>query len=163
MSFSPALKWLIAILLPLTVALKLAANAGGNDHLEDDVITFLTRQGFQAVAAEETNFRSILAVNSSCRMRVMVTSNDGGLRDMVRSLVTDDDSLIFVHQGEVYQEQPVLLTLSAALWTRAFRKMGLTDRHEAVLAVVAQRRCDASRLPWHQLQLGVGTGNAKHL
>jgi hypothetical protein len=151
-SFSPALKWLIAIFLPLTLAWKLTIMAGGNHQLEDDVIAFLTRQGFHAVVAEDTNFRRILAVNSSCRMRMMIASDDGADSDMMRSLVGADESLIFVHQGKVYEEQPTLLTVSAELWARQLRKLGLTDRHEIVLAVVAQRQCDAERLPWDELQ-----------
>jgi hypothetical protein len=151
-NFSPALKWLIAIFLPLTLAWKLTVNAGSNDHLEDDVMSFLTRHGLHAVVAEDTNFRGILAVNSRCRMRVMIAFNDGEDRDMMRSLVTADESLIFVHQGKVYQEQPTLLTASAELWTRPLRKMGLTDRRASVLAVVAQRQCDADRLPWDELR-----------
>jgi hypothetical protein len=71
---------------------------------------------------------------------------------MMRSLVTADESLIFVHQGKVYREQPILLTASAALWARPLRKIGFTVRHESVLAVVAQRQCHADRLPWDQLQ-----------
>ncbi len=152
MSFSPALKWLIAILLPLTLAWKLTVKADRNDHLEEDVIAFLTRQGFQTVAAEDTNFRGILAVNNTCRMRVMIASSDGSDRDQTRSLVAADESLIFVHQGKVYQEQPILLTVSAEKWARALRKMGLTDRNEFILAVVAQRQCDADRIPWDQFQ-----------
>ena len=152
MSFSPALKWLIAILLPLTLAWKLTVKADRNDHLEEDVIAFLTRQGFHTVVAEDTNFRRILAVNNTCRMRVMIAFSDGADRDMTRSLVAADESLIFVHQGKVYQEQPILLTVSAEKWARALRKMGLTDRNESVLAVVAQRQCDADRIPWEQLQ-----------
>jgi hypothetical protein len=151
-SFSPALKWLIAILLPLTLAWKLTVKADRNDHLEEDVIAFLTREGFHTVVAEDTNFHGILAVNSTCRMRVMIASSDGADRDMTRSLVAADESLIFVHQGKLYQEQPILLTVSAEKWARALRKMGLTDRNESVLAVVAQRQCDADRIPWAQLQ-----------
>jgi len=102
--------------------------------------------------AEDTNFRRILAVNNTCRMRVMIASSDGSDRDQTRSLVAADESLIFVHQGKVYQEQPILLTVSAELWARALRKMGLAGGHMSVLAVVAQRQCEADRLPWDQLQ-----------
>jgi hypothetical protein len=150
--FSRALKWLIAILLPLTLAWKLTINADSNDHPEDDVVAFLTRQGFQA--AKDANSRGILAVNGSCSMRAMIASNDGADRDMMRSLVAADEILIFVHQGKVYQEQPILLAAWGQLWTRQLRKMGWTDRHESVVAVLAQRQCDANRLPWDQLQQG---------
>src|SRR5262249_41621989 len=110
------------------------------------------REGFHAVAAEDTNSRGILAVNNFCRMRVIITSNDGSDRDMMRSLVTVDEGLIFVYQGQVYQEQPILLTASDGLWRRELRKIGLTARHASVLAVLAQRGCDVERLPWNQLQ-----------
>jgi hypothetical protein len=149
-SFSPTFKWLIAILLPLTLAWKLSVKAGDNDHVEKDVIAFLTWQGFHA--AKDANSRIILAVNGSCHMHVMIVFNNGADRDMMRSLVAADESLIFVRQGKVYQEQPVLLTVSAELWSRLLRKLGLTDRREFVLAVVAQRQCDADRLAWDELQ-----------
>lgn len=152
MSFSPALKWLIAIFLPLSLAWKLTVKADSNDRLKDDVITFLKRHGFHATVTEDMNFRGILAVNGTCHMRVMIAREDGSDRDVTRSLVTADESLIFVYQGKVYQEQPILLTVSAALWARQLRKLGLTGRHTPVLAVVAQRHCDADRLPWDQLQ-----------
>jgi hypothetical protein len=151
-SFSPALKWLIAIVLPLTLAWKLAGNAANNDHLEDDVVTFLARQGFHVVGLEDTDFHRFLVVNGSCQMRVMIAKNNGEDRDLIRSLVSADESLIFVRQGKVYPEQPILLTVSAELWARPLHKIGLTVRREFVLAVVAQRQCDAEHLPWDQLQ-----------
>jgi hypothetical protein len=119
---------------------------------EGDVIAFLTRQGLHAVVAENDNFREIVAVGNFCRMRVMVASDDGADRDMIRSLAAADESLIFVHQGKVYQEQPILLTVAAELWARLFGKLGLTNSHEFVLAVAAQHQCDVERLPWDQLQ-----------
>ena len=152
MSFSPALKWLIAVFLPLTLGWKLAVKAENSDPTEDDVIAFLTRQGFQAAVTEDINFRGVRAVNSICDMRIIMPSYYGADRDILRSLVTADDSLIFVHHGRVYQEQPILLSVSTELWARALHKIGLTDRQVPVLAVVAQRQCDAERLPWDQLQ-----------
>jgi hypothetical protein len=151
-SFSPALKWLIAIFLPLTLAWKLAVKAENNDHPEDEVIALLTREGFHAVVTEDMNFRAIRAVNSTCQMRVIMPSYYGADRDIIRSLVTADDSLIFVHHGIVYQEQPILLTVLAELWARALRKIGMTLRHTPVLAVLAQRQCGADRLHWGELQ-----------
>ncbi len=76
---SPALKWLIAALLPPTRAWKERSPA-------ENVIAFLMRRGFDAAVDERTNFRRILALNSSCRMRLLIASNDGADRDMMRSL-----------------------------------------------------------------------------
>jgi hypothetical protein len=101
---------------------------------------------------EDSYYRRILAVNGSCRMRMIILSSDGSDRHVIRSLVTGDESLIFVYQGKVYQEQPTLLTVSAELWTRLVRKIGLTNRHDSVFAVLAQRQCDVERLPWDQLR-----------
>jgi hypothetical protein len=40
-----------------------------NDRAEDNVVTFLTRQGFHVVEAEDEDFRRILVVNG-CLMMV---------------------------------------------------------------------------------------------
>ena len=152
MSFSPALKLLLAVFLPLTLFWKLTVNAGNNDHPEDDVIAFLARQGFHEIVTDDLNFRGIRAVNGTCHMRIIMPSYYGADRDIIRDLVTADETLMFVHQGRDYQQQPILLTVSAELWARALRKMGLAARHMPVLAVVAQRQCEADRLPWDQLQ-----------
>ncbi len=152
MSFSPALKLLLAVFLPLTLFWKLTVKAANDDRPRDDVIAFLARQGFQEIVTEDLNFRGIRAANGTCRMRIIMPSYYGADRDMIRNLVTADDTLIFVHRGSVYQEQPILLIVSAELWARALRKMGLAGGHMPVLAVVAQRQCEADRLPWDQLR-----------
>jgi hypothetical protein len=151
-SVSPALKWFIATFFSLSLAWKLSIGAQSDGHPEERVIAFLTRQGFDAVVIQDTDYRGILAVNNSCRMRMIIVSGDGSDRDRMRSLVTTDESLVFVYQGKVYQEQPTLLTVSAELCTRQLRKIGVTNRHDAVFAVLAQRQCDVERLPWDQLQ-----------
>jgi hypothetical protein len=130
----------------------LTVKAHSNNHLEDDVIAFLAPQGFQVAVSEDAHLHRLLAVRNSCHMSVIIASNDGTDRDMTRSFVALDENLIFVYRGRVYQEQPTFLTVSAELSARALRKLGLTDRREFVLAVVAQRQCDADRLPWHEIR-----------
>lgn len=152
MSFSPALKLLLAVLLPLTLFWKLTVKADNTDHPEDDVIAFLARQGFHDVVTEDLNFHGIRAVNGTCHMRIMMPSYFGADRDIIRDLVAADETLTFVHQGRVYRELPILLTVSAELWARALRKMGLAGGHMPVLAVAAQRQCEADRMPWDQLR-----------
>jgi hypothetical protein len=153
-SFSPALKLLLAVFLPLTLFWKLTVKANNSDHPEDDVIAFLARQGFQEVVTEDLNFRGIRAVNGTCHIRIIMPSHYGADRDIIRDLITADETLTFVHEGRVYREQPILLTLSAELWARALHKVGLPGRHVPVLAVIAHRQCDADRLPWEELQQG---------
>lgn|GEM_PF-3473758 len=152
MSFSPALKLLLAVLLPLTLFWKLTVKADNDDRPKEDVIAFLARQGFHEIVTEGLNFRGIQAVNGACHMRIIMPSYYGADRDIIRDLVTADETVMFVHQGKVYQQQPILLTVSTELWARALRKIGVAYRHTPVLAVVAQRQCDAERLQWDQLQ-----------
>jgi hypothetical protein len=151
-SFSPVLKLLLAVFLPLTLFWKLTVKADNDDRRENDIIAFLARQGFDEVEAADLNFPGMRAVNGTCHMRIITPSYYGADRDIIRDLVAADETVMFVHQGRVYQQQPILLTVSAKLWTRALRKMGVAYRHTPVLAVVAQRQCDADRLPWDQLQ-----------
>jgi hypothetical protein len=157
-NFSPTLKWLVSILLPLTLAWKLTVKADNNDRLEDDAIAFVTRQGFDVTATEDGHFYKLMAVNSSCRMRMMIASGNGADRDMLRALLAADETLIFVYQGRVYQEHLFFLTVLSELWTRALRKIGLTYRHESVLAVMAQRQCNAGRLPWSEIRSDAAKG-----
>jgi hypothetical protein len=151
-SFSPALKLLLAVLLPLTLVWKLTVKPENNDQPEKDIVAFLARHGFHAVVAEDMILPGIRAVNGTCRMRIMMPSYYGADRDLTRSLVAADESLMFVHQGRIYQEQPILQTVWAELWTRSLRKIGVIDHRVPVLAVVAQSQCEAERLPWDQLQ-----------
>jgi hypothetical protein len=151
-SFSPALKLLLAVFLPLTLFWKLTVKADNSDHPEDDVVAFLARQGFHEIVTEDLHFRGIQAVNGACHMRIIMPSYYGADRDIIRDLVAADETLMFVHDGRVYREQPILLKVPAEIWRRALRKMGLAGRQMPVLAVVAQRQCEADRLPWDQLQ-----------
>jgi hypothetical protein len=151
-SFSPALRLLLAVFLPLTLFWKLTVKADNGGRPEDDVIAFLARQGFHEIVTGDLNFHGIRAVNGTCHMRIIMPSYYGTDRDIIRDLVTGDETLTFVHEGRVYREQPILLTVSAELWARALRKMGLPSRHMPVLAVVAQRQCEADQLPWDQLR-----------
>jgi hypothetical protein len=151
-SFSPALKLLLAVLLPLTIVWKLTVKPENSDRLEDDLVAFLARHGFHAVVAEDMILPGIRAVNGTCHMRIMMPSYYGADRDIARSLVAADESLMFVYGGRIYKEQPILRTVWTELWTRSLRNVGLADHHVPVLAVMAQRQCEAEQLPWDQLQ-----------
>jgi hypothetical protein len=151
-SFFPVPKWPVAIFLLLSVAWKLAARSDTDNKPEDGVMAFLTRQGFRTAVSSDMTFPSLVAANDLCRMRIMIASQDGADRDRLRNVLAADERLIFVHHGEVYQEQPILLTVATELLARPLRKMGLTRRDDLVLAVLAQRRCDVERLPWDQLR-----------
>jgi len=148
--FSPGLKWLIAIMLPLSLAWKLAVMAATDDHRQQEIIAFLTGQGFDAVANDDMTLPGIQAVDGDCRMRVI--RYDGADRDIIRDHMTATDRLFFVRRGKIDVEHPGVLNALDELWTNALRKIGLAGRQPPVLSVVASAQCDVDRLPWGQLQ-----------
>jgi hypothetical protein len=148
--FSRELKWLVAIMLPLSLAWKLTVAADTDDHQKFEIVAFLTRQGFHAVANEDLNGTGIQAVSGNCQMRVI--KYDGGARDIIRDLMAATDRLIFIHRGKVSLEQPNFRTTLDDLWTRSLRKIGLANHQPPVLAVLASAECNADQLPWEELQ-----------
>ena len=149
-NFSPGLKWLIAIMLPLTLAWKLAVMAATDDHRQQEIIAFLTGQGFDAVATEDMPLPGIRAVDGDCRMHVI--KYNGADRDMIRDHMAATDRLFFIRRGKIDVEQPNTLNVLDELWASALRKIGLAGRQPPVLSVVASAHCDVDRLPWEQLQ-----------
>jgi hypothetical protein len=53
------------------------------------------------VVPGDANLHKILAANSSCRMRMMITADDRAGRDMMpAAMFAADESLTFVHQSK---------------------------------------------------------------
>lgn len=154
MSYSSALKWFVAISLPLTLAWKLSVKVDNADYLENNLLAFLMHQDFAAVATGEMmdSFPIIVAKRGACQMRVMKASYYGADRDTIKSLVAAPDRLLFVYRGSVYAEQPVWLIVADQFWMRSLRSLGLADHEPPVLAVAAAAPCEADRLPWAQLK-----------
>ena len=150
---SPALKWFIVLLLPLTLAWKFAVGPEVPDDLEFEIIKFLRNQHLEVISTNEmVNYLSIIqATSGSCRMLVAKIAPDGSSRDVIGGLATANDRLFIVFRGRVYAHQPVLFTEFRYLWSRFLRELGLVRHIPPVLAVVATTSCDAEQLPWDAL------------
>jgi len=157
-NFSPALKWFVILLLPITLGLKLAVRAGAevgglNDkQVQLSVADFLSRQRFNVVSFDkfEEGRPMIRATAGACRMLVAKSPAIGSDRDVLRQLLTPADGLFIVYRGKVYADQPTWLTVSDFLWARLRREIGLNTQAAPVLAVIATANCGAERLSWDE-------------
>jgi hypothetical protein len=157
-SCSRALKWFVLLLLPLTLAWKLAVRPGDSGVLTEQeaqlkVAEFLVRQHFTVAVFERSDEGQpmIRATSGICRMLVAKSPAIGWDRDLIRRYATAGDRVFVVFRGEVYAEQPTWLTVSDFLWSRFQRELGFKAQASPVLAVIATMSCDAERLPWVEL------------
>jgi hypothetical protein len=156
---SPALKWFVLLLLPITLGFKLAVHAGAelggvNDkQVQLKVADFLSRQHFNVVSFEDfvEGRPMIRATAGVCRMLVAKSPAIGWDRDVLRQLVTPGDRMFVVYRGKVYADQPTWLTVSEFLWARLRREIGFNAQAAPVLAVIAAENCGAERLSWDEL------------
>jgi len=154
MKFSPALEWLIAALLPLTIAWKLAVALRLDNPAEERnaIIEFLIRNQFNVIIVNEIidEWPVIEARSDECRLLVAKISPRGDSIDQVERLATVFNRTFIVFRGMVYSKQPVFLTLVNYLWFTSVWRLGLVSHVPIVLAVISS--CDARGLPWGALR-----------
>ena len=151
MTYSPALKWSVIVLLPLTIGWKAVGKPENPVEIQNSIVEFLTKQQFDVSVTDETlEYMGIINARSHlCQLRVARVSPLGHQADLVRQASTTSDRTFYVFRGTVYPEQPVRLTVASYLWFRFLRELGLVSRVPPVLAVVTS--CDAEQLPWSAL------------
>jgi hypothetical protein len=149
--YSPAFKWSVIILLPLTIAWKAAVKPENPTEAQDAIVEFLSKQNFDVtVTRESLEYMAIIdAISGTCQLRVMKVSPLGHERDFVQQAVGTRDHSFYVFRGVVYTEQPVWRTVASYLWFRFFRELGLVERIPPVLALISS--CEAEQLPWGAL------------
>jgi hypothetical protein len=157
--FSPALRWFILLLLPITLGWKLAVRPAAdlgerNDkQVQLEVAEFLARQHFSVASSEhiEAGRPMIQATAGGCRMLIAKSPAIGSDRDVLRRYAEAADQVFVVFRGKVYADQPDWLTVSDFLWARFRRELGFDARAAPVLAVIAGANCGADRLSWEEL------------
>jgi hypothetical protein len=153
--FSRALKFSLILLLPLTLAWKLAVALKPSDSAEstNTIVAFLARHQFSVDTGKEMlNGLSVITARSrGCRLLVIRISPLGLSTDEVERLATDDDRTFVVFRGGIYSKQPVFLTTVNYLWFTSLRRLGLVSQIPLVLAVISS--CDTEQLPWDTLRL----------
>jgi hypothetical protein len=158
-SYSPAFKWFVLLLIPLTLGWKLAVQLRGPSELKDEiayrkVAEFLVRQHFSVVIADKLEPRApgIQATGGLCRILVTKSAYTGSDRESTRRRATAADDIFVVFGGRIYIEQPTYLTTFDALWAKFRRELGFEGQATPVFLIIASKSCDAERLPWDQLR-----------
>jgi hypothetical protein len=149
---SPALKWSLALLLPLTLGWKLASKPDDPSEVKNFIVEFLAQQQFNVIVTKEAilDIHVIEASSGSCRLLVGNISPYGVDAELVQHFSTATDRTFIVFRGTIYDKQPVLLTTVNYLWFRLLSALGLVSHIPPVLAVVSS--CDAEQLPWSLLR-----------
>jgi hypothetical protein len=152
-NFSPVLKWVLLLLLLISLGWKSAIRIDYSSNLEDKIGSFLVRNHFLFTVSEEMirDHRTFRASKASCQMLMTEISHRGWERDSIKRRATAVEQVFIVFGGKIYAEQPIWLTVSDFLWYKVLSELGLKVRPTPLLAVIATKSCDAERLPWYEL------------
>ena len=90
----------------------------------------------------------ISARRDACDVTVIEVSPDGWHRSIMETGAGDRE-LHYAFSGQIYSEQPVMLTRLSHHWNRAKRYLGLRPIHRPVLAILALHSC--TNLPFREL------------
>src|SRR5262249_17297312 len=157
---SPALKWLVALLLILTLGWKWVASSrlGASTEPEEQiaahkVAVLLTRNHFNVAAPREVVFgmQMIDAAAGACHMRVAISAARGFHRDLIAKSTKPTERAFVVFGGVIYQEQPMWRTVPDFLWSRFLSKLGFNVHSTPVIAVLEEPNGGAERLPWNEV------------
>jgi hypothetical protein len=150
-TYFSALRWWLIVLLPLTIAWKLAIKAEDPAEVQKSIIEFLRQQDFAiAITDDRMEYMDIIrATSPSCELQVAKISPLGHEADLVRKVAPPGDRTFYLYRGKVYQDQPIRLTVQDYFLYRTLRELGFARRVPPVLAVTSS--CEAERLPWRAL------------
>jgi hypothetical protein len=151
-SSSPAFKWFIILLLPLTLGGKLVGGGQTSYDSKINIVEFLSRHEFDITEQVIVGGLPVIAATAgACRMMVVESSPDGWTRDLIRHIFGTTERSFVVFRGKIYTEQPTWLTITDKWWSTSLRRLGLARPDAPVVAVSATVPCNAERLPWGEL------------
>ena len=153
-TYSPGFKLLIVVLLPLTLVWKLTAGSDDSTELKNKVVAFLVRQQLEVAVLDDwnDNMPVIRATAGACRLEIAKASPDGSHNELLRARAAANDHIFTIFRGKVYVDQPTWLTVSYAVMSKLFQRMGLVRDVTPVLRVIARAPCNAEHLPWQEFE-----------
>ena len=151
-------KALFIVLLLLSVSLKVLWNGSHDENaaggIAEHVSTFLLRKGFQTEKrTSDEDLFLVSATGGGCRLLVAVLAPEGWHRDVIRKLAPQDSQLIFVYNGTVYADQPVMLTRFNQYWSRLVRSVGGHSSSYPVFGIAGSPECALHDIKWNELIL----------
>ena len=155
-------KSLLALLLVLSLGSKWALSVyarpvvvGQEERAaEDAVAKFLVRNHFDVVSAGNVTFgmQIVEATAGLCRLRVVLSASRGWHRDLIRSMTKPGERTFVVFRGNVYSEQPMVLTVFDFLQYKLLTKLGIGAHANPVMTVMAEPSCGAEELAWSEIR-----------
>ena len=116
------------------------------------VTRLLERNGFTVGANDkDVDLFTIAAHGPHCDLRLAVVSPHGWHRNLIRQLVAPQEKLVYVFDGETFDEQPVWRTWASFYLSRMKTFLGLHAATKPVLAVVSDPSCAIGSLPWSEV------------
>ena len=148
---SLTLKWLLVVLVPMTICWKIMNKPENPGETQDAVSKFLKDQKFDVRVTEESieDMPIIEASRGSCHLRIARVSPLGHEAELVRRTSKPGEQVFYVFRGADYSKQPIGQTLANYFWFRFLRELGLVSRVPPVFAVMTS--CVAEHLPWSQM------------
>jgi hypothetical protein len=99
MSCSPALKVLIALLLPLTLGWKLTVHPDDTSELSDSLVEFFARHHFVVLVTEDNMGQSPVIQATACRLLAGKISPDGNNWEPPDRFAAPTDHIFVVFRG----------------------------------------------------------------
>jgi hypothetical protein len=148
---SSTLKWLLLVLIPITIGWKLAVKPENPGEIQDAVFRFLKDQKFDVRATDESieDMPTIEARNEACHLRIARVSPLGHEAELVRRASKANEKIFYVFRGVEYPRQPVRRTLANYFWFKFLRELGFVSRVPPVFAVMTS--CAGEQLPWTEM------------
>jgi hypothetical protein len=148
---SSTLKWLLIVLMPITMGWKVVIQPENPGETRDAVFKFLKDQKFDVRTTDESieDMPIIEASSDTCHLRIARVSPLGHEAELVRRASKADERIFYVFRGADYSKQPIGQTLANYFWFKFLRELGLVSRVPPVFAVMTS--CAAERLPWTEM------------
>jgi hypothetical protein len=156
---SRVFRWVIALLIPLSIAWKVAAHSSVPEDVIGRLSLFLLRNDFivdspeKLVNSETTtaDLAVIHASNPGCGLEVAQLKFDSSNRQVIEARFASAEDRFVVFRGRVYAKRPEVAILATYAWARIWRDFGFAPRVAPVIAVAAKTACHAEQLPWAEL------------
>jgi hypothetical protein len=153
--FRLVVTFILALTVGWKVALGLTNNPGRHDNFKPALTEFLVQHRFTVFDANHIN--GVEAVAGDCRLLISWTDIRVWKEDIIKDVASVDDRVFFVYRQAIYSDLPAWSIVAYQYWSNFLRKVELKHPVDIpVFAVTAPTRCDAERLPWHELQPSVG-------
>jgi hypothetical protein len=161
--YSPTLKWLLVLLLPLSLGWKCAIRIDYSTNVQETIVEFLARNYFSVSESDQImpQTRTFAGRSFSCRILITLVSYRAWERDAIYNHATAEDQVFFVFNGKIYSNYPSWLAGFNFLWYKIMSELGFRMQTPFAIAVIATKSCNAEQLPWHEFSSAEGPKRQK--